>query len=96
MLYEVITDEQGRFQSVPMLEKPGEYAVSRSLHFDEFIRLGLPLLEEYLAEKGIAARRVGFNTGDTGDYSLPFLYVNLDIPVAVFVRLPRVGREFLA
>lgn len=92
--YFLYYDERGRFQSVPMLEKPGEYAVSRSLHFDEFVRLGLPLLDEYLAGKGITARRIGFNTGDTGDYSLPFLYVNLDIPVAVFVRLPREGRKF--
>jgi len=87
-------DAQGRFQSVPILEKPGGLSVSRSLPFSEFLRLGLPLLEDYLAGKGISNRRIGFNTGDTGDYSLPFLYVNLDIPVAVFVRLPREGRQF--
>ncbi|MDH4107533.1 MAG: phosphatidylserine/phosphatidylglycerophosphate/cardiolipin synthase family protein [Gammaproteobacteria bacterium] len=92
--YFLFYDEQGRFQSVPMLDKPGDYAVSRSLPFTEFMRLGLPLLEQYLDARGIAERRVAFNTGDTGDYSLPFLYVNLDIPVAVFVRLPPEGRQF--
>lgn len=27
-----------------------------------------------------------FNTGDTGAYSLPFLYLNRDLPIAVFAR----------
>ncbi|MDJ0938449.1 MAG: phosphatidylserine/phosphatidylglycerophosphate/cardiolipin synthase family protein [Woeseiaceae bacterium] len=81
-------DEDGSFVSVVIDAKPGDYAVSRRVSFNEFLGLGLPELEAFIAERGVTSRRIAFSTGDTGAYSLPFLFVNLDLPVAVFVRDP--------
>ena len=91
--YFLYLDEDGVFQSVPLLEKPGDYTISKQISFADFLEEGLPLLKEFLANSGIDERRVLFNTGDTGTYSLPFLYVNLDLPIAVFVRHQPVGRS---
>ena len=84
-------DEQ--FQSVPLTEKPAGAAIADRVSFADFVERGIPALETFLQRRGIAERRVVFNTGDTGPYSLPFLYVNLDLPVAAFARLEPSGRE---
>ena len=60
----------------------------------DMVKAGFPVLESYLEEAGIEERRIAFNTGDKGHYALPFLYINRDLPVAVFVRLP--GPRFSA
>ena len=75
-----------RFEARVLQEKPADYSVLEHLRFDEFIRRGMPLLVEFLAEEGIGERRVVFNTGDAGAYSLPFFYIDLDLPIAVFIR----------
>ena len=63
--------------------------MAASLSFADFMREGLPQLELFLQEEGVNSRRVVFSTGDAGAYSLPFLYVDLDLPIAVFVRYPQ-------
>jgi len=84
--YFLYYDESGEFQATLIQDKPAQYAIRESLSFNEFLQNGAPLLEDFLKRKGITERRVLFNTGDTGAYSLPFLYVNLDLPLAVFIR----------
>jgi len=84
--YFLYFDEEGTFQSTVLLDKPAEYSISARFTFASFLESGTPLLEEFLTEKGISERRILFNTGDTGTYSLPFLYVNLDLPLAAFAR----------
>lgn len=84
--YFLYIDSDGVFQAVLLTEKPTEYEISRRMTFGEFMHSGVPLLETFLKDKNIADRRVLINTGDTGAYSLPFLYVNLDLPLAVFIR----------
>jgi len=79
-------DSDGEFQSTVLLEKPAEYSVSERFTFADFLESGVPLLEKFLEEKDIPDRRILFNTGDTGAWSLPFLYVNLDLSMAVFAR----------
>ena len=91
--YFLYFDEDGFFQSVVLLDKPPEYAIADRVSFRDFLDAGIPLLGNYLAGKGVDARRVVFNTGDTGAYSLPFLYVNLDLPIAVFARYQPPGRS---
>jgi cardiolipin synthase len=56
------------------------------LRFDEFMRRGRPILDEFLAEQGITQTEFVFNTGDAGLYSLPFLYMNTERHLLVFVR----------
>ncbi|MBT8442208.1 MAG: phosphatidylserine/phosphatidylglycerophosphate/cardiolipin synthase family protein [Gammaproteobacteria bacterium] len=84
--YFIYYDETGVFHAQRLLDKPDDYTVGESLSFLDFVRRGVPVLEAFLAEHGIEDRRIVFNTGDVGAYSLPFLYVNLDLPLAVFAR----------
>jgi cardiolipin synthase len=94
--YFLYYDDNGDFHATVIDAKPGDYAVARRVTISELVDMGLPLLEAFLEERGIEERRIAFNTGDTGYYSLPFLYVNRDLPIAVFVRMPGPGRQFRA
>jgi cardiolipin synthase len=89
-------DDTGVFRATTLDTKPGDYAVAARLSIEDLVGRGLPLLEQFLEERGIDDRRIAFNTGDVGYYALPFLYVNRDLPIAVFVRLPGPGRHFKA
>jgi cardiolipin synthase len=91
--YFLYYNEVDRFEARLLPDKPQDYSVGESISFAEFIRRGLPQLEVFLKEEGISERRIVFDTGDAGAYSLPFLYVDLDLPVAVFVRYAPARRE---
>lgn len=91
--YFLYYNDVNRFEARLLYQKPQEYSVSDSISFADFIKAGLPHLEEFLLEEGIEARRIVFNTGDAGPYSLPFLYVDMDLPIAVFVRYAPAPRE---
>ena len=84
--YFLYYDPQGEFQAMRLTDKPPDYEVRAILRFDEFMRRGRPILEAYLDEHGITETEFVFNTGDTGLYSLPFLYVNTRRHLLVFVR----------
>jgi cardiolipin synthase A/B len=92
--YFLYYDEHGRFHATVVDAKPGNYSIAGRITMEELVQQGLPVLEAFLAERAIDDRRVAFNTGDAGYYSLPFLYVNRDLPVAVFVRMPGPGNRF--
>ena len=94
--YFLYFNEVDRFEARLLRDKPQDYSVGESISFAEFIRLGLPQLEVFLRQEGISDRRIVFDTGDAGAYSLPFLYVNLDLPIAVFVRYAPARRESAA
>ena len=91
--YFLYFNEVDRFEARLLPDKPRDYSVGESISFAEFIRLGLPQLEVFLKQEGISDRRIVFDTGDVGAYSLPFLYVDLDLPVAVFVRYAPARRK---
>jgi cardiolipin synthase len=84
--YFLFYDENGEFQATRLTDKPTNYQVHTILRFDEFMRRGRPILEAYLKEQGITETEFVFNTGDTGWYSLPFLYVNTNRHLLVFIR----------
>lgn len=86
--YFLYYDPDGEFKISVIEDKPGQYAIADRIAFSEFIRRGIPLLKRFFSEKGITDRRVAFNTGDTGNYSLPLLYFDLDKALAVFVQRP--------
>ncbi len=75
-----------RFEARLLIDKPADYSVSERIDFEEFMRRGLPQLDRFLDAEGVEERIIVFSTGDAGAYSLPFLFVNLDLPIAVFVR----------
>ena len=91
--YFLYFNEVDRFEARLLPDKPQDYSVGESISFAEFIRLGLPQLEVFLEQEGISDRRIVFDTGDAGAYSLPFLYVDLDLPIAVFVRYAPARRQ---
>lgn len=84
--YFLYYDRDGEFQAMRLTDKPPDYKVREILRFDEFMRHGRPILEAYLDEHDITETEFVFNTGDTGLYSLPFLYVNTRRHLLVFVR----------
>ena len=84
--YFLFYNREGKFQATRLLDKPADYRVHANLRFDEFMRRGRPILDEFLAEQGIAQTELVFNTGDAGSYSLPFLYLNTERHLLVFVR----------
>ena len=94
--YFLYINEVGRFEARLIVDKPSDYIVGESIDFEEFMRRGLPELERFLLAEGIEERIIVFSTGDAGAYSLPFLFVNLDLPIAVFVRHASRSRQAVA
>lgn len=91
--YFLYFDDDDKFQATVIQEKPGDYRITDRVAISEFMQLGWPLFEIFMQERGITANRIAFNTGDTGDYSLPFVYVNRDLHIVVFVRQPAKKRH---
>jgi cardiolipin synthase len=84
--YFLFYDRAGQFRAMRLLEKPADYPVRERLHFVEFMRRGRPILDAFLREQGITQTEFVFNTGDTGLYSLPFLYINTERHLLAFFR----------
>jgi len=93
--YFLYHNEIGNFEARLLIDKPADYSVAERFSFADLIRMGVPQLAVFLQGEGIPDRRIVFNTGDAGRYSLPFLYVDLDLPIAVFVRYAESPREGL-
>ena len=84
--YFLYYDQTGKFTATRLQDKPADYRAREILHFVEFMRRGRPLLDAFLREQGITDTEFVFNTGDSGYYSLPFLYINTERQLLVFVR----------
>jgi cardiolipin synthase len=84
--YFLYYDEHGIFNATELHDKPADYRILDNFDFNEFFQRGRPILESYLAEHGIPEREFVFNTGDTGAYSLPFVYGNMEKRIAIFGR----------
>jgi cardiolipin synthase len=93
--YFLYYNDINNFEARLIIDKPENYTVAESIDFMEFIRRSRPVMEEFLVREGIEERRLVFSTGDAGAYSLPFIYIDRDIPIGIFVRFapaPREGR----
>jgi cardiolipin synthase len=93
--YFLYYNDINNFESRLFTEKPENYVVAETIDFAEFNQRGQPVMASFLQEQGIDERRLLFSTGDAGAYSLPFVYVDLDRELGVFVRYspaPREGR----
>ena len=84
--YFLFYDHQNKFQAVRLSDKPSDYHIKSYLHFESFIETAGKVLEDFLHEQNIRHNEFIFNTGDDGLYSLPFLYVNTEKHLLVFVR----------
>jgi cardiolipin synthase len=84
--YFLYYDQQGEFQATRIQDKPSDYSIRGMLGFDEFLHRGKPVLEQFLREHHVDSAELVFNTGDTGLYSLPFLYVNTESKKLVFMQ----------
>lgn len=93
--YFLFYNDINNFESRLLTDKPENYVVAETIDFAEFNRRAQPLMDAFLAEEGIGDRRVLFSTGDAGAYSLPFVYVDRELQLGVFLRYspaPREGR----
>ncbi len=93
--YFLYYNDISNFEARLIIDKPENYVVAETIDFMEFIRRSRPIMEEFLVREGIEERRLIFSTGDAGAYSLPFIYIDRDIPIGIFVRYapaPREGR----
>ncbi|MDJ0699458.1 MAG: phosphatidylserine/phosphatidylglycerophosphate/cardiolipin synthase family protein [Woeseiaceae bacterium] len=92
--YFLYYNDINNFEARLIIDKPEHYTIAERIDFEEFMRRSIPVMEDFLEEEGVADRRLLFSTGDAGRYSLPFVYVNMDLPMAAFVRYapaPRAG-----
>ena len=91
--YFLYNNDINNFEARMIIDKPDDYTISESIDFGDFIRRSMPLFKEFLAGEGVTERRVVVSTGDTGPYSLPFIYVDLDLPIATFIRYSPARRD---
>jgi cardiolipin synthase len=84
--YFLYYNDINNFEARLIIDKPDNYVIAETIDFMEFIERTQPVLERFLAGEGIEDRRVVFSTGDTGTYSLPFIFIDRDIPIGIFVR----------
>ena len=84
--YFLFNNDINNFEARLIIDKPDNYVVAETIDFMEFIERAQPVLDRFLEEEGIDDRRIVFSTGDTGTYSLPFIFIDRDIPIGIFVR----------
>jgi cardiolipin synthase len=92
--YFLYYNDINNFEARLIIDKPENYVVAETIDFMEFIRRAQPVMEAFLEQEGIADRRIVFSTGDAGAYSLPFIFINRDLPIGIFARYapaPRSG-----
>lgn len=93
--YFLFYNDINNFEARLFTDKPENYVVAEIIDFAEFNRRAQPLMDMFLTHEGIEDRRLVFSTGDAGAYSLPFVYVDRDLELGVFLRYspaPRKGR----
>ncbi|MBT8102749.1 MAG: phosphatidylserine/phosphatidylglycerophosphate/cardiolipin synthase family protein [Gammaproteobacteria bacterium] len=91
--YFLFYNDINNFESRLLTDKPKNYLVAETIDFTEFNRRAQPLMDDFLREEGIDERRVVFSTGDAGAYSLPFVYVDRELPLGIFVRYSPAPRK---
>ena len=91
--YFLYYNDINNFESRLIIDKPKNYVIAETIDFMEFIRRAQPVMEEFLSEEGIKDRRIVFSTGDAGAYSLPFIFIDRDLPIGIFARYAPAPRQ---
>jgi cardiolipin synthase len=85
-------DDTGTLQWVLIENKPADVHVKHSYTSRQVLDVFLAVLEDYLDAAGISSRQMLLNTGATGPDATPFVYVDLDQGLALFLtRRPDEG-----
>ena len=85
-------DDTGTLQWVLIENKPADVHVKHSYTSRQVLDVFLAVLEDYLDAYGISDRQMLLNTGATGPDATPFVYVDLDRGLALFLtRRPDEG-----
>ena len=93
--YFLYYNDINNFEARLFIDKPENYVVAETIDFVEFNQRAQPVMANFLAEEGVEDKKILFSTGDAGAYSLPFVYVDLERELGVFLRYspkPREGR----
>jgi len=85
--YFLYSDENNRSRITNLAGKPGRIGIDRVWTFSQLLDLTLPYLENYLVKNGIVDRQVLLNTGDSGLYSYPFIYADMDKNIVLFAEV---------
>jgi cardiolipin synthase len=85
--YFLFYDEEGRPRVTLVQNKPGNIRIKKVWNLEDILNIGLPLLEEYLEKKEVDENQVVFNTGDTGLYSYPFVFIDLNRKLVLFAQV---------
>lgn len=75
--YFLFYGEDGQPRAVLIEDKPGDVRIGESWDLDDVLNAGFPLLEKFLDERNVSERQIIFNTGDSGLYSYPFVFIDL-------------------
>ncbi len=94
--YFLFYDENRQIHVSVIDEKPGDYRIAARYAFAELLQKGFPVLDRFLEERRISEPLLLLNTGDTGAYALPFLFVDRDRSLAAFVKLGSASRDYIA
>ena len=86
--YSLDYDEAEKIRARRIEDAGSAQDVREQFGFDELLRRGRPVLDQFLREQGVEHPEFVINTGDSGLYSLPFLYINRQRQLLVFIRNP--------
>lgn len=80
-------DKKGKYIITTLENKPKHIKIKKSYRFDELVELAQPILLDFVESKNITGSKILFETGETGIYSYPFIYVDLEKQILVFLEL---------
>ena len=80
-------NDDGELIGVDLKEKPAGLPVTGNYRIESMTEKLFPIMERFLTERDISARRLIIATGETGPYARPFLALNMDTNVLAFLSL---------
>jgi cardiolipin synthase len=84
--YFLAYEAPGGFKARRLEDKPAHLQIAGVVTIETLLAQSWDILENYLIERDLPATRLLFNTGDTGAYSLPFVYADRTERLALFLR----------
>jgi cardiolipin synthase len=94
--YFLYRNEYGYINYVLLSDKPVGHRIVRTLDLRQMIRIGRPLVEDFLEERDVRSPMILFQTGDKGLFSYPWVLLDLSRGMVLFVQfLPGSPQEVL-
>ncbi len=91
--YYLSYDLAGQFEARRLEDKPAQATIAGQVTIEDLLARSWGILDDLFAARGHQPTAVLFNTGDTGAYSLPFVYADRSNERGLFLRYvpPRTG-----